>query len=65
LVTPLTGTDLAAGTVYTVTFDFMSFGFTSDGENAADRNSNQIIRLELEGNDRFDVKILYNSSTWI
>ncbi|MEK9697467.1 MAG: hypothetical protein VW270_17010, partial [Candidatus Poseidoniales archaeon] len=28
--------------------DFMSFGFTNNGEDAADRYSNQIVRLELE-----------------
>jgi hypothetical protein len=31
-----------------VTLDFMSFGFTNSGEDASDRVSNQIIRLELE-----------------
>jgi hypothetical protein len=28
--------------------DFMSFGFTNDGDDAADRSANQIVRLELE-----------------
>jgi len=42
-------TTLTEGTTEdAVTFDFMSFGFTNDGEDAADRYSNQIIRFELE-----------------
>ena len=39
---------ITASTVDVVSFDFMSFGYTSDGEDAADRVSNQIVRLELE-----------------
>jgi hypothetical protein len=31
-----------------LTMDFMSFGFTNAGEDASDRVSNQIVRLELE-----------------
>jgi len=42
------GTDLTSGTTYPVTLDFMTFGFTNDGDDAAERTSNQIIRLELE-----------------
>jgi hypothetical protein len=42
------GTDININTVYPVTFDFLTFGFSNDGEDSADRTSNQIIRLELE-----------------
>jgi hypothetical protein len=43
-----TGTNLTNGYQYPVTFDFLSFGFTGDGDDASERRSNQIIRFELE-----------------
>ena len=41
-------TDVFPGTVMPIVVDFFSFGFIDDGEPAADRVANQIIRLELE-----------------
>jgi hypothetical protein len=40
--------DLTASASYPITLDFMTWGFSNDGDDAAERTSNQIIRFELE-----------------